>query len=342
MSQSPEASEPPRRWTGWQPLVQLGLTLLALAVLAACVDLDLLVGILAGLSPGWTALALAAALADRGLMIAKWLPLLRLHLPEVTLVRATRAYLAAGFTNYFLPSAVGSDVLRAAALGRPHGRAMEVGASIAAERMLGIVGNACVAALALVLGARLAVPVGLAAPVALLGLLALIALGVAPLLAPVQRLADRLWREHWLDGLRTRVRRLVRAYAEHARFPRLLAGVMLLTLVEVFCPLLVHSLIARALGMTIGLDVLLIAVTLSGLISKVPLPLAIAGVGIQELTLATALAGLGIPLEQGAALAVATRLVDVAIAVPGALFLSDFGPALRRGPEPAQPRPAPD
>ena len=106
--------------------IQLGITVGVVALLLHLVDLAAVGEAFRQADPLFLGLALVIAVLDRLMMIAKWYSLLRLQAPSISFVQATRAYLASGFTNYFLPSTVGSDALRAAALGRRAGLVVEV------------------------------------------------------------------------------------------------------------------------------------------------------------------------------------------------------------------------
>jgi uncharacterized membrane protein YbhN (UPF0104 family) len=319
-------------------LLQLSVTLVALALLLSRLDLGGLGRSLSSAGLVWVAAAIGLSLVDRALMIGKWIPLLWVHVPDVPIVQAARAYLAAGFTNYLMPSTLGSDTLRAAALGRPRGRIFEVAASIAAERLFGMIGNGAVAALALLVALHMALPVDVAGAIAVGLLAAGVLTAMLPFSAPVRRLAGRLWKKGRWSAPREALRRLVHAYVDYARYPGRLVVVGALTLIEVFFPLAVHMAFARALGLEVPVGALLVAVSFSGLIAR--LPVSIAGLGVQELTLTSVLAGLGVATDQAAALALGCRLVDVAVAVPGAFILADLLPGLRRA-ELAAAAPAP-
>jgi uncharacterized membrane protein YbhN (UPF0104 family) len=312
----------------WWSALQIGLTVVALAVLVAQLEIDEARSLGAGIDLSWAAAALGVALFDRVLMIAKWAPLLWVHAPDVPLLRMARAYLAAGLTNYLLPSTIGSDALRAVALGRPQGRSLEIAASIAAERLFGMIGHGVVAMLALWIALRTALPVSTAVSVALALLAIAVGAAILPLVPAVRRQGERLWREDWLTVPRSWLAKVFTAYTDYARYPGRLAAVGALTGVEVFFPFICHLYLARALGIDVSASVLLVAVSVSGLLAR--LPLSIAGLGVQELALASVLASYGIPAAQGAALGLAGRTIDVLMALPGVLVLGDLRTAFQR------------
>jgi uncharacterized membrane protein YbhN (UPF0104 family) len=313
-------------------LVQLAISLAMLALLGLFVDLGAVGEALAATHPAALAGAFALALVDRALMIGKWFPMLRVQAPDATLGQATRAYLAAGFTNYFLPSTVGSDALRAAAVGRPHGRILEVGASIAAERLFGMLANGVLVMVSVAVALDRAVPVGLAGPLAL-GLFVAAALAVAlPFSGSARALGRRVLPRSLVEGRGGLLGRFVGAYLDYRRHPGMLAAVGGLTLVEVLFPLAILLVLSLGLEGGPGFVPLLVAVPISSLIAKVPI--SVAGLGPQEAVLVSLLAVFGVAPGHGLALAILVRLIDVVIAIPGAFFWRDLARGLRRASPP--------
>lgn len=322
MSAAPDAAPPRPRRSPWARGLQLAVTLACIGLLLAFVDLGQVAALLGHADPLLLAAALGVAILDRALMIAKWYPLLAVQAPAVSLGEATRAYLVANFTNYFLPSTLGSDALRAAALGRRHGRIVEVGASIAAERLWGLLANGVLVAVSLVVALRMAVPVGDASRVALA---VLVGAGLAALLlfwGRFRGLLEALLPERLLGRHEPRLRRFVDAYVGYRRHPRMLAGVAVLTLVEVCFPMAIVWIVALALHAPLALAALLVAVPISSLVAKVPI--SIAGLGPQEATLVSLLDLLGVAPELGFALAAVTRGLDVLISLPGAFLWPEW------------------
>lgn len=309
------------RWFG-----QLLLTLFFVGLLAWHLDVGESLALLSRADPLWVAAAVATAVLDRIWMIGKWLPLLAVQAPAISRARAARSYLAAGFTNYFLPATVGSDALRAASLGRPHGMVAEVGASIAAERMLGAIANALLVIIALRVGLTKVVPV---AGLSWLTLLLAFAL-IGGFLLPFHP-AVRSWLGRRSAGRFSRLaKRFTEALLAYRHEPATIAAVLLLTVVEVFFPTAILWMLARSLGMAVSFATLLVAVPISMLVAK--LPISIAGVGPQEASFVSLLAGFGVGPEEALALAIPNRAIDVAIAIPGAWVLRELWRDLRTKP----------
>jgi len=302
-----------------------------LGALAWLVDLGSLAELLLSADPRLIALAIAVALADRALMIGKWYPLLRAQGLEISLLRAARIYLAAGFASVFLPASVGADVLRALALRRERRAAIEVGVSIVVARLLRIAASGVLATVALVVALRSGVPVNFLLPWALGATLATAAAVVLPL-AQVSRRARR-WMEPYQESRWVRIgARFATAYALYRHHTRTLLAVGALTLVEQGVPILVFWILAHALGLAIEPAALLVAVPLTLFVGR--LPIAAAGIGVMEGALVYLLGLFGAPVVAALSLALAGRVVELAAMPPGAFLWADL---VRAPPAPQRP-----
>lgn len=307
-------------------LARLGVTLVCLGVVLSLVDLRDVGARLASADPALLALAVLGVAFDRALMVAKWYPLLRLQVRSVSLGRAFRVYLAAGLASYVLPSTLGADALRAASLGARDGTVVEVGTSIAMERLLGMIANGLLAALALGVGVQL-VP-SLRVPLLAACLLVVAGVGaLALLLLDRPRAALRRRLEGRLGRWESVARRFGEAARRYRSAHRLLALVGSLTLAEQFLPLLILWVASAALQAPIELLALLVAVPISTLLVR--LPISIAGIGPGDAALYTLLSLFGVPGADAVALAVVARGLELLGALPGALFWSDLADGWR-------------
>jgi uncharacterized membrane protein YbhN (UPF0104 family) len=307
----------------WPTLLRLLVTVALLAVLARSVGLGKVASAIAAADPWLLGVALALSLVDRAVMIGKWYPLLHAQVPEVGLVRAARAYLAAGFASYFLPTSVGADALRSVALGRGRRAVAEVGASVVVERLLGLFGALTLSLAALAL-ARQGPARSLAAllPWAAAGWAAVLAL----LLAPFGRrlsgaLAARLPRPRGGRGAEL-LARLAAAADRYRRVPRTIAGVAAMSAGEQLFPVLVTWAIARSLALPIPFLTHLIVVPLAMFVGR--LPISIAGLGVFEGALVGVYGLYGVAHADALAIAVAARAVEIWAQLPGAFFWSDL------------------
>ncbi len=290
-------------------------------------DLGDVARVLARASPGHFLLAILVSFGDRFLMIGKWYPLLVVQAPQVGFGAATRSYFAATFANYLLPSTVGPDALRAAALGRPHGRAMEVGASILVERLTGMLANGVLVLVAALVALKTAVPIGAAVAIAVGLLAATLVVVLAPLSPRLRSRARSILPEKLLAKHHALAERFVRAYLAYRRVPGVLVVVGLLTLVEVCAPILIGWILCISLDLRIPFDALFVSIAIAQLVAKIPI--SFAGLGTLEGSLVTMLAAFGFAPESALALAALLRATDIAVSIPGAFLMRDLARGLR-------------
>lgn len=299
-----------------------------LVLVVRLVPLGTLAHTIASASPILLGVAVVAVLADRALMIAKWYPLLRAQVTSISWWRGARAYLAAGFASLVLPASVGADMLRAVALGRRDGVVMEIAASIAMERMLGMVASGVPTLLAL----GIVLAKGVSLHVLLPWVLASLAVAVVALVLPLNRrvmsVVDRLLGRHRSGKWGSLIHRFATAYTIYRRFPRMLMVVTAASIVEQFVPVLVQWIIARALGVPISFTMLLVAVPLALFLTR--LPLSVAGLGVGEAAEVYTLAMFGVPPVQSLALALTSRGAELVGLLPGAVLWYDLVAAPER------------
>ena len=278
--------------------------------------------------------ALFVALADRLLMVAKWYPLLRIQNVSVSFARATRAYLASGVAHYFLPASVGADVLRATVLGRAGSFIIEVGASIVAERALGLVASALMSLLSLMIAVRMGLPVELILPWALFAVFA----GVVILVVPLNQRVLRTVRNARILQRMGRVRSYVERFADTYTVYRSHVGVLVvigwLTVLEQLFPIAILWLLGQALGLSVGLLAAIVAVPLTTFVVR--LPISLGGLGVGEGALVYLLGLFGISPTEALTLALSTRLVEVLVNAGPSIFLwRDLVSVRRLGPQPS-------
>jgi uncharacterized protein (TIRG00374 family) len=296
-------------------LVKVVVMVVLVVVLARLVEFDALVESVRAADPGLLLVAVGAAFVDRLVMIGKWYPLLRVQLPSIPLLRAARAYIAAGFAALVLPTSVGGDMLRAIALGRGRGAVMEVGASIVTERLLGMAALGVPTCLALLVAWHRSVSLGILLPWAFASLagsiVALLLLSSARAVAGLRRVL-RLGRA----GKWTRlVDRFAIAYAAYSRYPSLLIGVGLVSVLEQGFPILVYWIVSLALGAPISLEMLVVAIPLRMFVAR--LPISIAGIGVAEGAVVYILGLYGVSPVDALALALTARVPELAGLLPG-------------------------
>lgn len=91
------------------------------------------------INPTYLALVLFLVACDRAVMILRWVLLLRASHVAIGAGEAARIFLISSFVGSFLPAGVGGDVARAYGLSRATSNTSEALASVAIDRVLGVV-----------------------------------------------------------------------------------------------------------------------------------------------------------------------------------------------------------
>lgn len=319
----------PRRRTRWVgKLLRAGITVSLLVLLLRLVDLRAVAHLLRSVKLGWVLVGLSLYVVDRLLMFGKWFPLLRAQVPNSPPVPAARAYFASGIAQYVLPVTLGADVLRAAAIGRGQRVVAEVGASVAAERVLGLVASAVMSCLALGVAVREGLPLGVLLPWALLSVgagAATMAVAFSPGFGrAVERWRAGSPRNRVLDFLR----RFGSAFTSYRRHAGLLCLVALLSILEQWFPVALMWTAGRALEVPLSLAMVVVAMPLTLFVGR--LPISLGGIGVGESAIVFLLGLFAVNTDDALAISVVCRAVDLAVtAVPGIFLWRDLVDPLR-------------
>jgi glycosyltransferase 2 family protein len=119
-------------------LLRLAITAAILAYLASTIDMANAARAIAAISLPHLILVLMMVALDRAVMILRWVLLLRASGNPITTADATRLFLVSSFVGSFLPAGVGADAARAYGLARENTPGSEAVASVAVDRLLGI------------------------------------------------------------------------------------------------------------------------------------------------------------------------------------------------------------
>jgi uncharacterized membrane protein YbhN (UPF0104 family) len=258
----------------------------------------------------WRAFLLAEGVVALGLAVSalRWKVLLRAAGVTLGWGRAIRLYFAGYFFNFFLPTTVGGDVVRAMGAG---GRTplSVLGGSILVERILGF---GCLLVIGLAASFSLA---GLAAARAVLGISAAVYLvGLAVLLfvpLPESERAGRVGRV--LAGLR-RTALQVRAYGFHGAA---IAGATALSLTWQLALVGANWILAAGLGGVAPGESLLALVPVVQAVSMIPV--SFGGLGVREMGYEYFFSASGFDPAGAVALGVAWLGVTVALALKGGI-----------------------
>jgi uncharacterized protein (TIRG00374 family) len=251
-------------------------------------------------------------------MAYKWWLLLRVLEPRIGWWRSLGAYYAATFAGLFLPSTLGSDVVRTLSLRRNGVRTIDMAISIVMERMLGILPAALMALASLfLLHAYGKDNVGLAA-LAVALLLSLLAGSLA--LSVWEPGIEALERASW-PRLRTVGKTLGQwhhAYREFHHRAAVLLAFVVLSLIEQGFPIVIAALAARALGVRIPPIYLLAVLPPVLLFSR--LPISLGGLGVQEGSFIYMLSLFGVPSTQALSVILLSNALLVLSLLPVAVW----------------------
>lgn len=285
-------------------------SLAVLAGLAWWLDPAAVAAGISEVSPFWLVAALAITVVQTLISAWRWrFTTARLGL-KLSWPRAVGDYYLALFLNQVLPGGVAGDALRAHRHARDSDSAGPAWRAVVIERASGqlVVALATLSVLALVPAWRSL----LAKAWRLAGEAWIGPVLVVLLMAVIVAAALRRWPRHWLI-LREEV---YSALLSPSAWPRQLAASSAI----VFSYALVFALVGRGLGMDLAFG-LLLAVALPILLTML-IPLSVAGWGFREAAAASVWLALGLPAEQGAALAFAYGIVVLVGALPGAVVLA--------------------
>jgi uncharacterized protein (TIRG00374 family) len=136
------------------PWIRALLTALVLAYLFSRIDLAQAAAAMLRLSPAHAAAVLALVAIDRGVMIARWVLLLKSSGSPLSATSAAEIYLVSSFVGSFLPSGVGADAVRAWSVRHRTAEGSEAVASVAVDRVSGLLALVLLAALGIAMWSR--------------------------------------------------------------------------------------------------------------------------------------------------------------------------------------------
>jgi uncharacterized protein (TIRG00374 family) len=259
----------------------------------------------------WAVLGLVAI--DRAVMVLRWILLLRASGIAISPAGATRLFLVSSFVGSFLPAGVGADAARAYGLSRESTTASEALASVAVDRLLGI--------LSLVLMAMVGVLAW--APEGRADWRIAVAIGAAILACMAA-----FWANEWLrwlipahrhEGFFTRrILRLTDAVSRYRDRRGVLLHVMAWSIAVQLLRITQAYILGLGLGMTVPFSYFLLFMPVALLLLL--LPISVSGFGLPQGGIVWLLAPLGVPSEQAFALSTLIVLTGLAGNLPG-LFL---------------------
>jgi uncharacterized protein (TIRG00374 family) len=287
-------------------VIRVGGSTVLLAVLFAFLPLDRLWVAVRQVPLAYWPATVAVYLALHLIGILKWRILVNAAGAGLTFVHAARAYYVGLFSNTFLPSVVGGDVVRAGmALRRAHSKAgLLLGSAV--DRIQDVLGLGAVAGAAALMLPNALDENGRRVFLALLvvAVAGLVLVAVAIRVVPARRLPFRVRRK--IVSVRAAVRAL-------SRRPDAMAGAFLLGVVLQTLQVALNMWLGRLVGLNAPFEVWLFVWPLAKIAAT--LPLTQGGLGVREAAQGALFAPFGIPVV----LAVATSLVFQVVILSGSI-----------------------
>lgn len=267
-------------------------------------------------------LAMGLMIVSRFAVTGRWFVLLRSSGMNITFGETARITFAGLFSNNFLPTTIGGDVIRMAGAIQFKYDAAICGASLIVDRLVGMAGMA------------MAVPFGLPSLFAAPGA---DSIGPANPSLVASRLSalplGTLWRKAIESGLRT-ARKIVAALTLWLRKPRALLIALGLSWVHMLCFFAILSLLLDGMGEHVSFW--LVAGLYSYVYFVTLLPISINGYGVQELILTFIFSQFaGVSWANGLITALLFRTLQMIASLPGAAFVPGIMAGIKARPVPA-------
>lgn len=294
-------------------IVRLAITAAILAYLATKIDMAGAAQATAAISLPHLILVLMMVALDRGVMIFRWILLLRASGIRIAARDATRLFLVSSFVGSFLPAGIGADAARAYGLARENTTGSEALASVAVDRLLGVASLVLMAIIGVIAWTP-EDPGDWRIPVAI----------VVALLACVAV----FWANDWLrliiparrhEGFVTRrLLRLTDAVGRYRDRRGVLVHVLVWSIIVQVLRITQAYILALGLGLTVPFTYFLLFMPLGLLLLL--LPISISGFGAPQAGIVWLLRPMGVPDRDAFALSTLIILTGLAGNLPG-LFL---------------------
>jgi uncharacterized membrane protein YbhN (UPF0104 family) len=259
---------------------------------------------------------LALVALDRFVMIWRWIILLRATGQPIAAKSAAWIYLVSSFVGSFLPAGIGGDAARAYSLAQRTSEGSAAVASVAVDRLLGLLSLVLIAAFALLVARE--GPTG-----ATRGTLLAVSGAAAALLGAL------LWSDRWLFGasgaLGERLVRLAQAVGRYRGHRSALALVLSLSVGVQILRILQAWLLGRGIGIDVPLTYYLLFMPV-GLVALM-LPISVNGFGVPQGVIVWLLHPAGVSSADAFALSTLIVLSGIVANLPGALLYIRAGRA---------------
>ena len=228
-------------------------------------------------------------------------------------------YFVGMFTNLFVPGLVGGDAARSLYLGRRHDRMGDAIASVVADRGLGLLALFWLAGFAAAALNRGVLPAVVTAPAIAVAIIAAIAVAMSRAIGRI------VWR------LPRPLHRMAAIVTPYLSRPSTMIAPLALSLVLQFSLALCQYVLARGLGMDVGLGIFVLVVPIANVVAS--LPLTLNGLGVRETAYLVMLGMAGVRKEDSIALGLLWFAATMLGGLTGAIaFVLTRAPSTRRRP----------
>jgi uncharacterized protein (TIRG00374 family) len=301
--------------------LRVAITVAILGYLATSLDMRAATVAALEVDPSALMLVLGLVALDRAVMILRWVLLVRSSGLDIGVTAAARIFLVSSFIGSFLPAGVGGDLARAYSLSRATSDSAEALASVAVDRVLGIVALVVMGGVGLIATAAAAADwrVGVAAALLLLASCALLWAD-----RMVDALLPRAVRRHSIGG---RLVSLSAALSRYRSRPSTLLHVFGWSIAVQVLRIAQAYILGLGLGLTVPFRYYLVFMPVGLLILL--LPISVSGFGAPQAMIVWLMRPLGVADERSFALSTLIVLTGLAGNLPGLLLWLARGRASR-------------
>ncbi|MEO8682419.1 MAG: lysylphosphatidylglycerol synthase transmembrane domain-containing protein [Vicinamibacterales bacterium] len=299
--------------------VRIAITAAILGYLFTRIDMAAAARGMAAISLPHLALVLALVAVDRSVMILRWVLLLRASGTDISIAKASKLFLVSSFVGSFMPAGVGADAARAYGLAQHTSTGSEAVASVAVDRLLGILSLVAMGVVGLIAWG----PSGGGDWRILASIAVLAAVSISVFWA------DRVFRatvpEHHHDGaIARRILRTSDAVSRYRNRRGALVHVMAWSIVVQLLRVTQAYVLGLGLGLTVPFGYYLLFMPFALLLLL--LPISVSGFGLPQGGIIWLLQPYGVPAETSFALSTLIVLTGLAGNLPGLwLWLSSPG-----------------
>lgn len=297
--------------------VRLLITAGILAYLATRIDMAQSIRAVLRIEPWHLIAVLVLVGLDRCVMILRWVLLLRATGTRITTASAAHIFLVSSFVGSFLPAGVGGDAARAWSLSRETARGSDAVASVAVDRLLGVLALVVMACAGLIVWVP---PEGADWRLPAVALLVGAACAAAFWMDRLIRLIVPAGHHH--NAIVRRLLKLGDALSRYRTHHGALVHVMTWSIVVQLLRITQAYLLGRGLGIDVPFAYYLLVMPV-GLLMLL-LPISVSGFGVPQGIIVWLLSPMGVPSEQAFALSTLIILTGLAGNLPGmVLWLAD-------------------